>query len=164
MGDTDEIEFEARAGQSVLFDLAGNSIGSKIKALLTLFDEHGALLASDNGFDGGDPLMNFKVPATGRYRLRISDEMAAGSHEHFYRLSMGSFAEVVGCYPLSIAANKESDVELVGFNLPSKDPGPRQGRRCRRGGCAGGFGKVSQSAGVESAGRRRAGIGGIGTQ
>ncbi len=120
MGDTDEIEFEARAGQSVLFDLAGNSIGSKIKALLTLFDEHGALVASDNGFDGGDPLMNFKVPATGRYRLRISDEMAAGSHEHFYRLSMGSFAEVVGCYPLSIAANKESDVELIGFNLPEQ--------------------------------------------
>jgi hypothetical protein len=120
MGDTDEIEFEARAGQSVLFDLAGKTIGSKIKALLTLFDEKGELLASNNGFDGGDPLLDFKVPATGHYRLRISDEMAAGSHEHFYRLSIGTFAEVIGCYPLSIAANKESDVELVGFNLPAQ--------------------------------------------
>lgn len=120
MGDTDEIEFEARAGQSLLFDLAGKSIGSKIKALLTLFDDKGALLASNNGFDGGDPLLEFKVSATGRYRLRISDEMAGGSRENFYRLSIGTFAEVVGCYPLSVAANKESEVELAGFNLPAQ--------------------------------------------
>jgi hypothetical protein len=118
MGDNDEIQFEARAGQSLVFDLAGQSIGSKIKAVLTLFDEKGAWLASNNGFDGGDPLLDFKVPASGRYRLRISDEMAGGSHEHFYRLSAGVFAEVVGCYPLSVAAKKESSVELVGYNLP----------------------------------------------
>ncbi len=118
MGDTDEIEFEARAGQSLLFDLAGKSIGSKIGAVLTLFDEKGTWLASNNGFDGGDPLLDFKVPAAGHYRLRIGDEMAGGSHEHFYRLSAGAFAEVVGCYPLSVAANKESSVELIGFNLP----------------------------------------------
>ena len=31
---------------------------------------------------------------------------------------MGTFAEVVGCYPLSVPANQESEVELVGFNLP----------------------------------------------
>ena len=118
-GDADEIAFEARTGQSIVFDVAGKSIGSKVKAMVSLFNEHGVLLASDSGFDGGDPLLNFIIPANGRYHVRVTDEMAGGSREHFYRLSMGAFAEVVGCYPLSVTANAESDVELVGFNLPS---------------------------------------------
>ena len=131
MGDTDEIEFEARAGQSIVFDLAGKSIGSTINAVLTLFDDRGALLASNNGFDGGDPLLNFKIPTTGRYRLRISDEMAGGSHQHFYRLSGGTFAEVVGCYPLSIAANKESTCRIDWFQSAARDQSADQGRRKR---------------------------------
>jgi hypothetical protein len=117
-GDTDDVLFEARAGQSVVFDLAARAIGSKANAALSLFGENGALLASNNGFDGGDPLLVFTIPATGRYRIRVNDMMAAGSPENFYRLSMGSFAEVVGCFPLSVAANSESDIELIGFNLP----------------------------------------------
>jgi len=119
-GDEDEIEFEAQAGQALVFDLAGRSIGSKIRAALTLLDAQGAQLAWNNGFDGGDPLLDFKIPATGRYRIRVSDEMAGGSKEHYYRLSMGAFAEVIGCFPLGVVAGKESDVELIGFNLPPR--------------------------------------------
>jgi hypothetical protein len=117
-GDTDEVQFQAKAGETIIFDLAAKSIGSKANAALNLFNEQGVLLASNNGFDAGDPLLDFKVPATGRYHVRITDGMAAGSKDHFYRLSMGSFAEVVGCYPLSVPANQESEVNLVGFNLP----------------------------------------------
>src|SRR5207247_5922840 len=83
-------------------------------------DQSGALLASNNGFDGGDPLLNFQIPATGRYRVRIADKMDAGSKEHFYRLSMGTFPVVVGCFPLGVPANKETPVQLIGFNLPAE--------------------------------------------
>jgi hypothetical protein len=118
-GDSDDVLFEARAGESLVFDLAAASIGSKANATLTLFDENGALLASNNGFDGGDPLLNFHVPATGRYRIRIAERTDAGSKDHFYRLSIGSFPVVYGCFPLGVRANSESDVELLGFNLQS---------------------------------------------
>jgi hypothetical protein len=116
-GDSDDVLFEARAGESLVFDLAATDIGSKANATLTLFDENGALLASNNGFDGGDPLLNFHIPVTGRYRVRIAERTDAGSKEHFYRLSIGSFPVVFGCFPLGIRANSESDVELLGFNL-----------------------------------------------
>jgi hypothetical protein len=116
-GDSDDILFEARAGESLVFDLAAATIGSKANANLILFDENGALLASNNGFDGGDPLLNYHVPATGRYRVRIAERTDAGSKEHFYRLSIGSFPVVFGCFPLGIQANSERDVELLGFNL-----------------------------------------------
>ena len=118
-GNADEIEFEAKAGESVILDIAAKSIGSKANAMLTLFDEKGALLASNSGFDAGDPLLDFQIPASGRYRVRIGDRTDGGSKDHFYRLSMGTFPVVVGCFPLGVPANKESDLELIGFNLPS---------------------------------------------
>lgn len=116
-GDRDDLFFEARAGESLVFDLAALSIGSKANAMLTLFDENGALLASNNGFDGGDPLLNFRIPVTGRYRIRIAERTDAGSKDYFYRLSIGSFPVVFACFPLGVSANKESDVELIGYNL-----------------------------------------------
>ena len=72
------------------------------------------------GFDGGDPLFNFKVPASARYRLRLHEPTAAGSPEHFYRVTIGELPVVAGIYPLGITARRESEVELIGFNLPSK--------------------------------------------
>jgi hypothetical protein len=117
-GDSDEIEFEARAGQSLILDLAAKSLGSKANCMLSLFDQNGVFLASNNGLDGGDPLLDFKIPATGRYRVRIGERMQGGSKDHFYRLSLGTFAVVAGCFPLGVPANKASEVELIGFNLP----------------------------------------------
>ena len=117
-GDTDDVLFEAQSGETVVFDLQARNLGSKADAALSLYDANGVLLASNNGFDGGDPLLVFKTPASGRYRIRVNDNMAGGSHEHFYRLSLGALPEVVGCYPLSVAANSEADVELIGYNLP----------------------------------------------
>jgi hypothetical protein len=116
-GDSDEVLFEARQGDSLVFDLAATSIGSKANATLTLFDQNGVLLASNNGFDGGDPLLNFPVRATGRYRVRIAERTDAGSKDHFYRLSIGAFPVVFACFPLGVPANSESDVQLLGFNL-----------------------------------------------
>src|SRR2546422_3272564 len=46
--------------------------------------------------------------------------MMGGSKEHVYRLSVGAFPFVTGCFPLSVAAKKETDIELVGYNLPSE--------------------------------------------
>lgn len=116
-GDADDVFFEAHAGESLVFDLAAMSIGSKANAMLTLFDENGALLASNNGFDGDDPLLSFRIPATGRYRIRVAERTDAGSKDHFYRLSIGSFPAVFACFPLGVPANKETDVELLGYNV-----------------------------------------------
>jgi hypothetical protein len=55
----------------------------------------------------------------GRYRVRVSEQMLAGSPEHFYRLTIGAFAFVTGCYPLSVPANSETEVEFTGYNLPA---------------------------------------------
>ncbi len=118
-GDSDEIEFEATSGESLVFELSAKSIGSKANGMLALFDEKGTQVAANNGFDGADPLLNYRVPTDGRYRVRIGERTGAGSKEHFYRLSIGTFPLVVACFPLGLAANQTGQVELVGFNLPA---------------------------------------------
>jgi len=119
-GDADEVEFKATKGDSLVFDLAATSIGSKANAMLALLDDHGSVLAANNGFDGGDPLLHFRVPASGKYLLRISERTDAGSQDHFYRVSIGAFPMVIGHFPLGVMANKESEVQLIGYKpLPS---------------------------------------------
>jgi WD40 repeat protein len=118
-GDTDHFAFEAKAGQTIVLDLAGAALGAKLNAVLTVLDSQGRVLADSNDFDeAADPLVAFQVPADGRYVVRVSDLALGASGEHFYRLSAGVFPYVTGIFPLSIPANQETEVTLAGFNLP----------------------------------------------
>src|SRR5262245_21822618 len=119
-GNIDEIEFNANAGQTILLDVAAKSLGSKADAAIALLDPNENLVAQNSGFDGGDPFLAYPISKTGRYRVRVSDETLGASPDHFYRLSIGSFGYAVACFPLSVAANSERDVQLIGFKLPGK--------------------------------------------
>jgi hypothetical protein len=46
--------------------------------------------------------------------------MLGASPEHFYRLTLGKVPLVTACYPATAPANAETEVELVGFNLPAQ--------------------------------------------
>lgn len=120
-GDVDHFSFEARRGETIVLDLAAQSLGSKLNAVLTLLDGRGRVMSAANDFDGqSDPLLAFTAPADGRYIVRVGDLMLAGSAEHFYRLSIGAFPYVTAVYPLSVPANQETQVELIGYNLPKE--------------------------------------------
>ncbi|MBU6402928.1 MAG: hypothetical protein KGS61_21620, partial [Verrucomicrobia bacterium] len=95
-GAVGDFAFEAKGGQTLVFDLSARSIDSKINGILALIGPDGNELASNNGFDGGDPLLAWRIPKSGRYRVRVSDLMFGGSPDHFFRLSIGAFAYVTG--------------------------------------------------------------------
>ncbi|MBI1899740.1 MAG: pre-peptidase C-terminal domain-containing protein, partial [Planctomycetia bacterium] len=119
-GDVDVFAIDLAEGQTVVVEVSANSLASKLNGVLAVVDDMGKLLAGSNDFDGGpDPLVAFTAKKAGRYRVEVGDLQMAGSGEHFYRLSIGSFPYVVGCYPTSVPANQESHVELAGFNLPA---------------------------------------------
>lgn len=117
-GESDRVEFPAQAGQQLLLELSAKSLGSKLSGHLDLVNPDGMLVASEGLFDGGDPLLVYRVPTTGRYRAVIRDEVLSGSPEHFYRLRVGAFPLVVASHPLSVTAGGERKVQLVGYNLP----------------------------------------------
>jgi hypothetical protein len=118
MGDSDEFDFEARAGDTIVLDLQAKGFGSKANAVLTLLDDSAKVIASNNDYDGIDPLLAHTFKEDGRYTVRVSELTLAGSDDHFYRLSLGQLPYVTGCFPLSVAVGKETEVSLIGFNLP----------------------------------------------
>jgi WD40 repeat protein/mono/diheme cytochrome c family protein len=120
-GASDRYEFDARAGQTLVFDLACKAIGAKTDAVLNLSDAQGRVLATNNSFDStGDPLIAHTFKTEGHYAITVSDLQMTGSGEHFYRLSAGELPVVTACFPLAVAANTESEVELIGYHLPAE--------------------------------------------
>lgn len=118
-GDADHFAFQAARGQTLVLDLAARRIGSKADFVVTLSDAFGRTLSSNIDFEGEtDPLLAFRIPADGTYLARVADLEARGSNDHFYRLSVGPLPVVTGCYPLGVPANEETEVRLVGHNLP----------------------------------------------
>jgi WD40 repeat protein/mono/diheme cytochrome c family protein len=119
-GDIDHFAFVGKAGQTIVFDVATDRLGSQAKVFLELLSPGGTLLASSNGFEGStEPLLAYKLAADGRYIIRLTELEAAASDMHFYRLSAGSFAFVTGCYPLAVAPSSEGKVRWLGKNLSS---------------------------------------------
>jgi len=120
-GDLEKLRFAAKEGQTLTFDLAAKLLGSKSDGVLTLSDESGKVLASNNGFDGSaDPFLAFKFPAAGTYTIQVSEQLMAGSSDHFYRLIVGELPYVTASYPFSLGTNSEAEVELIGANLPTE--------------------------------------------
>ncbi|MFA6546036.1 MAG: PPC domain-containing protein, partial [Limisphaerales bacterium] len=115
-----EFSFTAAAGQNLVCDLAAERLGSKaVNAMLTLLDERGRVLAVNRGFDGSsDALLVHRVAAPGRYTLRVSDLQYMASPEHFFRVSVGELPVVTGIFPLAVPADKESEIQIAGENLP----------------------------------------------
>lgn len=120
-GDSDELEFRAQSGQTLVFDLAAKSIGSKAEANLTLLDGAGHILASQGEYDGGDPLLAYTVATNGNYRLRITEATDGGSPDFYFRLTMGELPEVVSVFPPAVQTNHQAEVQLVGYNLNGQD-------------------------------------------
>ncbi|MEX2113078.1 MAG: pre-peptidase C-terminal domain-containing protein [Pirellulales bacterium] len=118
-GDTDRFAFDAKAGQSLVFEIAAAQIDSKANIVLTVYDASGRVLADNNDFGGAsDPLLAFTAPADGRYVVQVRDLMLTGGGENFYRLAVGEFSVVTGVFPLSVPANVASEVELAGYHIP----------------------------------------------
>lgn len=119
-GDVDAFSFEGKKGQTVVVDAAAKRIGSKADLTLTLTDATGRLVASNIDFEGeSDPLILATLPADGRYFLSVSDLQLGASADHYYRLSVGDLPVVTGAWPLAVPANQETEVRLIGANLPA---------------------------------------------
>jgi WD40 repeat protein len=119
-GDLDHFRFPCKKGETYVFELSAKKLGSTLSGVLTVLGPMGQVVAANNDFDGeDDPLVAYRVPADGVYTVRVNDLALNGSANHFYRLSVGTFPYVTGVFPISVPADKETELELAGYNLPA---------------------------------------------
>ncbi len=121
-GQQDQFRFTAKKGQTIVCDLAAKRVESKALApRLEILDAERKLLAANNGLESGsDPFIAFTAPRDGTYTVRVLEITLEGSPEHAYRLTVGALPYVTGWWPLSVPANAESQVHLVGHNLKTE--------------------------------------------
>jgi hypothetical protein len=114
----DSFVVEAKAGESLVFDVAAKSIGSKLDAEIEIFDSVGRPIEMANNFDDSpDPLVILTPKKSEKLRVVVRDALLAGSAEHRYKLSIGALPVVTGVFPLGVPKEKTAQVALVGANL-----------------------------------------------
>jgi WD40 repeat protein len=117
-GEAAVFAFEGHAGQTIVLDSAAKRLGSKAALTLALLDSHDRTIVAGEDFDG-DPIIQATLPADGRYSIRVTEQTAMASAEHFYRVSAGDLHVVTGAFPLAGTPGQTLTVRLLGFNLPA---------------------------------------------
>ncbi len=80
----DYYSFEAKEGQRVVVDCAAKGIDSKLNPVVIIANERGMDLVVERR--GG--MLDFKVPQTGKYVIKVHGLTYDGGPHHFYRLAV----------------------------------------------------------------------------
>jgi Bacterial pre-peptidase C-terminal domain len=84
--DVDVFSIQGKAGQKIVAEVFAARHGSPLDGVLTLIDERGAILASNDDAEGLDPKLEFTLPRDGTYYLSLIDAHDQGGPIFVYRL------------------------------------------------------------------------------
>jgi hypothetical protein len=123
--DVDFYKFRVAAGTALTFHVRCQRLENRIHDLqehadpiLTLRDGAGTVLASNDNFFAGDPLLHFRFQAAGEYYLEIRDVRYGGDPNWQYCVEISDRPFVTNVYPSRVTPGREARLQLVGYNLP----------------------------------------------
>jgi hypothetical protein len=121
-GDYDYFRFEARAGQTLTFDIAAQRFESPLDSVLSLLDDQGVELAYvDDYYWFKDPHLTYTFSKAGSYYLRVFGTSESGSDASDYRLHAGEMPQVDYVLPTGGKRGDTAEITLAGVNLRSVD-------------------------------------------
>lgn len=124
----DYYRITAKAGEQLSVEIVAQRIGSPLDAVVRLFDATGKrelIYADDTPGLGADSCFALKIPADGDYLIEVRDVRYQGGGNHRYRLRVGGFPVGTVTYPLAIAPDAETAVEVIpssAARLPAASP------------------------------------------
>lgn len=119
-GDNDYFKFKVEKGQTLVFQVLAAAFGSRLDSVLTLLDDKGKTLASnDSGNGGADSLLGYTFFEAGEYVIRVTEfekqkpvGMGMG-----YRLQISDAPYIASVFPMGLQQGRTAEVEAAGFNL-----------------------------------------------
>lgn len=126
-GDVDVFSVGLTQGQTLVAALeAHRTLGSPVDAVLQIVSPQGAVLEQNDDEREIDPFTTFVAPATGNYLVRVFGFPAApdtqialaGAESYVYRLTITAGGYLDAAFPLAVAKDAPTSIELVGWNLP----------------------------------------------
>ncbi len=129
-GEVDEYNFEAKAGDQVVVSVEARSLVPYLadavpgwfQAVVSLADLRGRELAfSDDYRFNPDPVLFYKIPRDGKFKLKIHDSIYRGREDFVYRITIGELPFLTALSPLGGQAGEEVDLAFRGGNLTERE-------------------------------------------
>jgi hypothetical protein len=124
--DVDCYKFKVAAGTALTFHVQCQRLQNKIHDLqehtdpiLTLRNSQGTVLASNDNYFFGDPLLHYRFATAGEYVLEIRDTRYGGNPEWHYCIEINDRPFVTNLHPIRVSPGVATRLSLVGFNLPA---------------------------------------------
>jgi hypothetical protein len=120
--DYDVFHFHAEAGQVLVLDLLARRAGSTLDGTLGILDERGNELDfNDDYYIHKDPHLEFPVPKTGDYYVRVAGTGEEGSKYSSYRLIAGAVPYAWRMLPAGARRGAVNELRIAGLNLDKID-------------------------------------------
>jgi pre-peptidase len=94
-GDEDFFKFKATKGQSLDVTVWARRLRSPLDSVITLYNEKGSQIATNDDSGNPDSYLRFNVPADGSYYLGVRDHMRRGGPLFAYRVEITPAAPAV---------------------------------------------------------------------
>ncbi len=140
-GDIDYYRFTARKGQVLDIRVFARQLRSELDTVLSVHNDKGAAIASNDDSGGPDSYLRFNPPADGEFLVALRDHLNRGGSSYHYRieltpvepkleLSVNEFARYKehklavptgNRFAMLVAATRKDfrgDLEFIGENLP----------------------------------------------
>ncbi|HEX6464946.1 MAG TPA: hypothetical protein VFZ98_10845, partial [Vicinamibacterales bacterium] len=120
-GAVDAYQFQARAGEEMVFQVVARPLGSRLDSVIRLLDSHGRVLAENNDFDlSRDSVLTWRFAEAGAYVLTIADVEHGGAKKGYaYRIYAGALPYVTSLFPLGVQRSATGTLTAAGVNLGS---------------------------------------------
>ena len=125
-GEEDEFTFKATKGQQVVLAMHARSlipyladaVPGWFQSIVSLHNEEGYELAYSDGYRfDPDPVLFYKIPADGLYRIRVHDSIYRGRDDFVYRIIVGELPFLTGISPLGATVGEKIEITFQGGNL-----------------------------------------------
>jgi len=117
VGEEDTFAFSAKKGDDLAAIVRAQTLRSQLDATLRIEDADGKVLAQADDNDGLDPVLRWKAPEDGDFKLTVADRFHGGSIDHFYELSLTSFepsfTALLDTHSYRIEAGKTAEVKIT---------------------------------------------------
>lgn len=124
--DLDFYKFKVEAGTALIFHVRSQRLLNRlhdmqirVDPMITLRTSSGGTLATGENYYAGDPLLYYKFEQAGQYLLEIRDQDYQGNGDWTYAIEINNRPFVTQALPLAIRPGVESNLNLVGYNLPA---------------------------------------------
>jgi hypothetical protein len=114
--DLDYFRFEAAAGDVVAVDVAAARIGSPLDPVVEIQDAQGRRQAAQEIRVGSDPVLAFRAPVNGEFRLLVSNLNFHGGPHYVYRITLTTAPYVAFAFPPGGHGGTSGKIELFSLS------------------------------------------------